>query len=81
MNTFLITGSNGFIGFHLIKALSASYQNSVIIGVDNMNDYYDVNLKNYRLSHLENIPNFLFIKDKFLFTKFPSIPTKNLLWD
>lgn len=62
MNTFLITGSNGFIGFHLIKALSASYQNSVIIGVDNMNDYYDVNLKNYRLSHLENIPNFLFIK-------------------
>lgn len=62
MNTFLITGSNGFIGFHLIKALSTSYQNSVIIGVDNMNDYYDVNLKNYRLSYLENIPNFLFIK-------------------
>lgn len=62
MNTFLITGSNGFIGFHLIKALSISYQNSVIIGVDNMNDYYDVNLKNYRLSYLENIPNFLFIK-------------------
>lgn len=62
MNTFLITGSNGFIGFHLIKALSTLHQNSVIIGVDNMNDYYDVNLKNYRLSYLENIPNFLFIK-------------------
>jgi UDP-glucuronate 4-epimerase len=62
MNTFLITGSNGFIGFHLIKALSTLHQNSTIIGVDNMNDYYDVNLKNYRLSYLENIPNFLFIK-------------------
>ena len=45
MNTFLITGSNGFIGFHLIKKLAKIYKDSIIVGVDNMNDYYDINLK------------------------------------
>lgn len=61
MNTFLITGSNGFIGFHLIKKLAKIYKNSIIVGVDNMNDYYDINLKYDRLSILENISNYTFI--------------------
>lgn len=61
MNTFLITGSNGFIGFHLIKKLAKIYKDSIIVGVDNMNDYYDINLKYDRLSILENISNYTFI--------------------
>lgn len=61
MNTFLITGSNGFIGFHLIKKLAKIYKDSIIVGIDNMNDYYDINLKYDRLSILENISNYTFI--------------------
>ena len=61
MNTFLITGSNGFIGFHLIKKLAKIYKDSIIVGVYNMNDYYDINLKYDRLSILENISNYTFI--------------------
>lgn len=61
MNTFLITGSNGFIGFHLIKKLTEIYKDSIIVGVDNMNDYYDINLKYDRLSILKNISNYTFI--------------------
>ncbi|MDR0349507.1 MAG: NAD-dependent epimerase/dehydratase family protein, partial [Tannerella sp.] len=44
----LITGSAGFIGFHLVKRLVKS-ENIEIIGVDNINDYYDINLKYARL--------------------------------
>ncbi|APQ18517.1 NAD-dependent epimerase/dehydratase family protein [Maribacter hydrothermalis] len=46
----LITGAAGFIGFHLIKILSK--QNHELIGLDNLNDYYDVNLKLLRLKEL-----------------------------
>ncbi len=44
----LITGSAGFIGFHLVKKLSGQ-KNMEIVGIDNINDYYDVNLKYARL--------------------------------
>lgn len=62
----LITGASGFIGFHLSDALlSNSYQ---VIGIDNMNDYYDVKLKQSRLNLLKQNYNFTFynidIKDK-----------------
>ena len=40
--TILITGSNGFIGSNLASRLLEKYENIHIIGVDNMNDYYDV---------------------------------------
>ncbi len=43
----LVTGSAGFIGFHLVKQLSE--QNHEIVGLDNINDYYDINLKYGRL--------------------------------
>ena len=50
MKTILITGSGGFIGYHLAKRLiSEDWQ---VIGVDNINDYYDVNLKYARLKDL-----------------------------
>jgi UDP-glucuronate 4-epimerase len=46
----LITGAAGFIGYHLIKSLSTS--NFELVGLDNLNDYYDVNLKLNRLKQL-----------------------------
>lgn len=60
MNSILVTGAAGFIGFHLSKALCKSgYQ---VIGIDNLNDYYDVNLKESRLSLLQKEENFTFHK-------------------
>ncbi|MFE4242172.1 NAD-dependent epimerase [Peribacillus butanolivorans] len=56
----LVTGAAGFIGFHLTKRLLA--QDINVIGVDNMNGYYDVLLKNDRLKILEKNPNFEFYK-------------------
>ena len=58
----LITGSSGFIGFHLTKRLLETYPNVKIIGFDNMNDYYDVFLKKYRLNILKKWNQFKFIK-------------------
>ena len=58
----LITGSTGFIGSYLCKRLLAENTTTTIIGIDNMNDYYDVRLKEYRLSELQKYSNFTFIK-------------------
>ena len=51
----LITGAAGFIGFHLHKRLMM--ENEEIIGIDNLNDYYDVNLKKSRILQLKNFAN------------------------
>ena len=51
--TILVTGSAGFIGSNLVKRLFNDLHNATIIGIDNMNDYYDVALKEYRLKMLE----------------------------
>ncbi|ASS96942.1 NAD-dependent epimerase [Peribacillus simplex] len=56
----IVTGAAGFIGFHLTKRLLA--QDINVIGVDNINDYYDVFLKNNRLKILEENPDFEFHK-------------------
>ncbi|MDF2677791.1 MAG: NAD-dependent epimerase, partial [Bacillota bacterium] len=58
--TYLITGVAGFIGFFLSKKLLE--QGCKIICIDNLNDYYDVNLKNDRLNILETFNGFIFIK-------------------
>ena len=61
--TILITGSSGFIGSCLTMRLLKDYEGIHIVGVDNMNDYYDVSIKEYRLKQI-NEPggNFTFIK-------------------
>lgn len=56
----LITGGAGFIGFHLSKRLLS--EGYTVIGYDNLNDYYDVNLKYARLEILKKYENFTFIK-------------------
>lgn len=57
---FLVTGAAGFIGFHVSeRLLAAGHQ---VIGLDNLNDYYDVNLKLARLDLLNNNPDFRFEK-------------------
>lgn len=58
--TIMVTGAAGFIGMHVSKKLlEEGYE---VIGVDNLNAYYDVNLKLERLSILEQFPNFRFHK-------------------
>ncbi|MFC0475731.1 GDP-mannose 4,6-dehydratase [Robertmurraya beringensis] len=58
--TYLITGAAGFIGYFLSRKLLE--QGCRVIGIDNVNDYYDVNLKHTRLGNLEPYKNFTFIK-------------------
>ena len=58
--TILVTGSSGFIGSNLCLRLLKEYNSSTIIGLDNMNNYYDVSLKEYRLSKLKDFDNFIF---------------------
>ena len=59
-NKIIVTGSSGFIGMHLCKALlNRGFE---VLGIDNMNDYYSVKLKELRLSELLNFKNFQFHK-------------------
>ena len=61
--TIFITGAAGFIGFHVSRTLLKNNNNIKIVGLDNINDYYDVKLKYYRLEILKKYDNFTFIKD------------------
>ena len=56
----LITGVAGFIGFHVAERLLA--QGHAVVGLDNLNDYYEVSLKLARLARIESRPNFRFIR-------------------
>lgn len=59
-NKILVTGAAGFIGFSLAKRLIE--RGDEVVGVDNLNDYYDVNLKKARLAQLEGRQGFRFVK-------------------
>ena len=52
--TIFVTGAAGFIGSNLVKRLFKDTEGATIIGIDNMNDYYDVALKEFRLRELDN---------------------------
>ena len=56
--TVLVTGAAGFIGYHVSEALLA--RGDSVVGLDNLNDYYDVKLKEARLAILKNNKNFRF---------------------
>lgn len=60
--TILVTGAAGFIGSNLVKRLYQYVKDIKVIGIDNMNDYYDVRLKEYRLEELSQYSSFIFIK-------------------
>lgn len=55
---FLVTGAAGFIGFHVARRLCA--EGHEVVGIDNLNDYYSVALKEARLARLAELPNFSF---------------------
>lgn len=57
-----ITGSSGFIGSNLAKRILTTEPDTKIIGLDNMNDYYDVRIKEARLAELQKFENYTFIK-------------------
>ena len=56
--TVLVTGAAGFIGYHVTEALLARGER--VVGVDNVNDYYDVGLKQARLARLDANAGFAF---------------------
>ena len=58
----LITGASGFIGSNLAKRILTDEPDTRVIGLDNMNDYYDVRIKEARLKELEAFPNYVFVK-------------------
>ena len=62
MRTYFITGTSGFIGANLVKRILEEEKDVTVIGLDNMNNYYDVNLKEYRLNELRKHDNFIFVK-------------------
>ena len=60
--TVFVTGAAGFIGSNISKRLLNEINNIRVIGLDNMNDYYDVKIKESRLNELKKFSNFIFIK-------------------
>lgn len=62
MKIIFITGASGFIGSNLAKRILTTEPNAKVIGLDNMNDYYDVHIKEARLAELQKFENYTFIK-------------------
>ena len=60
--TVFINGSSGFIGSNLAKRILTTEPDTKVIGLDNMNDYYDVRIKEARLAELQKFENYTFIK-------------------
>ncbi len=62
--TVLVTGAAGFIGSNLVMRLLRDVKDVHVVGIDNMNDYYDVSIKRWRLQQIANLKkNFIFVED------------------
>lgn len=70
--TILVTGAAGFIGSNLVKRICEEVPSAKVVGIDSVNDYYDVALKEFRLNELSKYESFTFIKGNVL--------TKNALY-
>ena len=64
--TVFITGASGFIGSNLAKRILTTEPNTQVVGLDNMNNYYDVHIKEARLAELQKFENYTFILYKTL---------------
>ena len=64
-STILVTGAAGFIGANLVLRLLKEVENSTIIGLDNLNDYYDPSIKDFRLKEIEKVES----SNKWVFVK------------
>lgn len=62
MKTVFVTGASGFIGSNLVKRILTTEPATKVIGLDNMNDYYDVHIKEARLAELRKFENYVFVK-------------------
>ena len=60
--TILVTGAAGFIGANLVKRILMHEPTATVVGLDSVNDYYDVRIKEYRITELSAYPAFTFIK-------------------
>ena len=58
----LVTGAAGFIGSNLVKAIFKRMDDAQVIGIDNLSDYYDLRLKQDRLTELDEFSDFTFIR-------------------
>lgn len=61
-SSVLITGAAGFIGSYLTKRICSENPDAKVVGLDSVNGYYDISLKEYRLKQLEQFSNFTFVK-------------------
>jgi UDP-glucuronate 4-epimerase len=81
MANYLVTGAAGFIASRVSEMLLE--QGNSVVGVDNMNDAYDVRMKEYRLGRLQNLPGFSFhkldISDKSILEKFESTQFESVI--
>ena len=67
--TILVTGAAGFIGANLVLRLLQESQNVKVIGFDNVNDYYDVSIKEWRLQEIQRVLNFQTGNNSFVFVR------------
>ncbi len=66
--TILVTGAAGFIGSNLVMELLRTIESVTIVGLDNVNDYYDVSIKEYRLEEIDKLAA-NYPKSKWIFSK------------
>ena len=84
--TILVTGAAGFIGSNLVKRICEEVPSAKVVGIDSVNDYYDVALKEFRLNELSKYESFTFIKGNIankeliteIFTKYKPAVVVNL---